>query len=83
MDELNRVKEQIDRLKEQINRHNYRYHVLDSPEISDAEYDRLVRELKKLEETYPQFLTPDSPTQRRSSPRIFSTLRAEGLRFQS
>jgi DNA ligase (NAD+) len=64
MDRLNQVKEQIDRLKEQINHHNYRYHVLDSPEISDAEYDQLVRELKQLEEAYPQFLTPDSPTQR-------------------
>ena len=64
MDELNRAKEQIERLKEQINHHNYRYHVLDSPEISDAEYDQLVVELKQLEESYPQFLTPDSPTQR-------------------
>ena len=64
MAELNQVKEQIDRLKEQINHHNYRYHVLDSPEISDAEYDRLVRELKQLEEAHPQFLAPDSPTQR-------------------
>jgi len=64
MDELNQVKEQINRLKEQINHHNYRYHVLDSPEVSDAEYDQLVHELKRLEEQYPQFLTPDSPTQR-------------------
>ncbi|HEY40801.1 MAG TPA: NAD-dependent DNA ligase LigA [Dehalococcoidia bacterium] len=64
MDELNQVKERINRLKEQINHHNYRYHVLDSPEISDTEYDQLVRELKQLEEKYPQFLTPDSPTQR-------------------
>ncbi|MCL0052915.1 NAD-dependent DNA ligase LigA, partial [Dehalococcoidales bacterium] len=47
-----------------INYHNYRYYVLDSPEISDAEYDELMRELKQLEEQYPQFLTPDSPTQR-------------------
>jgi DNA ligase (NAD+) len=64
MDELNQVKEQVNRLKEQINHHNYRYHVLDSPEISDAEYDQLMRELKQLEEKYPQLLTPDSPTQR-------------------
>ncbi|UCB44211.1 MAG: NAD-dependent DNA ligase LigA [Dehalococcoidales bacterium] len=61
---MNQVKEQIHRLKEQINHHNYRYHVLDSPEISDAEYDQLVCELKQLEEEYPYFLTPDSPTQR-------------------
>jgi DNA ligase (NAD+) len=64
MDELNQAKEQIDRLKAQINHHNYRYYVLDSPEISDAEYDQLVVELKQLEGRYPQFLTPDSPTQR-------------------
>ena len=59
-----KVKERIDKLREQINHHNYRYYVLDSPEISDAEYDELMRELKQLEEKYPQFLTPDSPTQR-------------------
>jgi len=59
-----KVKERIDKLREDINYHNYRYYVLDSPEISDAEYDGLMRELKKLEEEYPQFLTPDSPTQR-------------------
>jgi DNA ligase (NAD+) len=58
------IKERIEQLKAQINHHNYRYHVLDSPEISDAEYDVLMRELRQLEEKYPQFLTPDSPTQR-------------------
>jgi len=58
------IQQRIEQLKADINRHNHRYHVLDSPEISDAEYDRLVRELKRLEEQYPQFLTPDSPTQR-------------------
>jgi DNA ligase (NAD+) len=58
------IKERIEQLRTQINHHNYRYHVLDSPEISDAEYDELMRELKQLEEKYPQFLTPDSPTQR-------------------
>ena len=56
--------ERIDQLRAEINHHNYRYYVLDSPEISDAEYDELMRELKQLEEKYPQFLTPDSPTQR-------------------
>ncbi len=64
MQELAKVKEGIEQLKAQINYHNYRYYVLDSPEISDVEYDELVRELKQLEEKYPQFLTPDSPTQR-------------------
>ncbi|MFH1648001.1 MAG: NAD-dependent DNA ligase LigA [Chloroflexota bacterium] len=58
------AKTRIDELKAAINHHNYRYHVLDSPEISDAEYDDLMRELKKLEEENPRLLTPDSPTQR-------------------
>ena len=51
-------------LRKQIEHHNYRYHVLDDPEVSDAEYDRLMRELKGLEEQYPDLVTPDSPTQR-------------------
>jgi len=62
--DLERAKERITQLRAKINYHNYRYYVLDSPEISDAEYDELMRELKQLEEQYPQFLTPDSPTQR-------------------
>lgn len=51
-------------LADQIAEHNYRYHVLDSPVISDAEYDSLMRELRKLEEHYPDLRTPDSPTQK-------------------
>jgi DNA ligase (NAD+) len=62
--DLDHIKERIDDLRAQINHHNYRYYVLDSPEISDAEYDQLMRELNQLEVDYPQFLTPDSPTQR-------------------
>ena len=62
--ELAKVKEKIEKLRAEINYHNYRYYVLDSPEISDTEYDELMRELSKLEEEYPRFLTPDSPTQR-------------------
>jgi DNA ligase (NAD+) len=50
-------------LAEQVADANHRYHVLDSPVISDAEYDGLVRELRQLEETYPELRTPDSPTQ--------------------
>jgi DNA ligase (NAD+) len=61
---LAEIQNQIDELRKQLNYHNYRYHVLDSPEISDAEYDALMQQLRKLEEQYPQFLTPDSPTQR-------------------
>jgi DNA ligase (NAD+) len=64
MTDLDKVKERIDKLRAEINRHNYLYYVLDSPEISDAEYDELMQELRRLEENYPQFLTPDSPTQR-------------------
>lgn len=61
---LNKAKERIAQLRTLINYHNHRYYVLDSPEISDAEYDELMRELKQLEEQYPQFLTSDSPSQR-------------------
>jgi len=50
-------------LRAQIRYHDYRYYVLDSPEISDAEYDELMRELKQIEERFPQLITPDSPTQ--------------------
>jgi DNA ligase (NAD+) len=62
--EQEEIKQKIEKLRAEINRHNYLYFVQDSPEISDAEYDKLMRELKSLEEKYPQFLTPDSPTQR-------------------
>lgn len=55
---------QIESLRDQIRQHNYLYHVLDAPEVPDAEYDRLMRELRELEETYPETVTPDSPTQR-------------------
>jgi DNA ligase (NAD+) len=58
------IQHRIDELRAQISHHNYLYYVLDGPEISDAEYDRLMRELSQLETDYPQFLTPDSPTQR-------------------
>jgi DNA ligase (NAD+) len=51
-------------LADQITEHNHRYHVLDAPVISDAEYDALMRELRQLEDDYPDLRTPDSPTQR-------------------
>ena len=51
-------------LRKQVNYHNYRYHVLDSPVVSDYEYDQLLRELQELERAHPSLLTPDSPTQR-------------------
>lgn len=51
-------------LREQIEHHNYRYHVLDDPDISDARYDKLLRELSELETAHPDLIVPDSPTQR-------------------
>ncbi|MEW6242624.1 MAG: NAD-dependent DNA ligase LigA, partial [Chloroflexota bacterium] len=51
-------------LKSQIHFHNYRYHVLDAPVISDREFDRLLDELKRIETEHPDWVTPDSPTQR-------------------
>ena len=51
-------------LRRLINLHNYRYHVLDDPLISDSEFDRLLRELKQIEQERPELVTPDSPTQR-------------------
>ena len=62
------VRERIERLREEINYHNYLYYVLDQPEISDEEYDALMRELKELEAQYPELITPDSPTQRIGAP---------------
>ena len=58
------IKKKAEELRRQINDHNHRYYVLDNPEISDAQYDRLMRELSGLEEKYPDLITPDSPTQR-------------------
>jgi len=51
-------------LREQINTHNYYYYVLDAPQISDVQYDKLLRELQELEAQHPELITPDSPTQR-------------------
>ncbi len=59
-----KVLKRVEELREHINYHNYLYYVLDSPEISDAEYDRLFDELSDLEQRYPELITPDSPTQR-------------------
>jgi len=70
MGDINKVKQRIEELREVINHHNYRYYVLDSPEISDAEYDELMRELKQLESEHPKLVTPDSPTQRIGAPPV-------------
>ena len=55
---------ELESLREEIRHHEYRYYVLDDPEITDAEFDRLMNQLKKLEAEQPRLVTPDSPTQR-------------------
>ena len=62
--EKKEIKERIEKLKGQLEYHNYRYYVLDDPVVSDTEYDRLMTELVALEEDHPEFLSPNSPTQR-------------------
>jgi DNA ligase (NAD+) len=58
------VIKRINELRDQINHHNYLYYVLDNPEIPDAEFDKLFRELQTLEQQHPELITPESPTQR-------------------
>ena len=64
MAEIDSVQGRIAQLRDQLNYHRRRYYTLDSPEISDSEYDVLMQELKKLEEAHPELITADSPTQR-------------------
>jgi DNA ligase (NAD+) len=61
-------RKEIEKLRREIEEHNYRYHVLDAPLISDAEYDTLFRRLQELEEQHPELASPDSPTQRVGAP---------------
>lgn len=63
MDHLE-LQEKIDHLRKEINFHNYRYHVLDDPVISDYEFDQLLNELREIEKENPELVTPDSPSQR-------------------
>jgi DNA ligase (NAD+) len=70
MGDMTKVKKRIEELREIINHHNYRYYVLDSPEISDEEYDELMKELRQLEAEHPELVTPDSPTQRIGAPPV-------------
>ncbi len=58
----------IEDLRKTLHHHNYRYYVLDDPEISDSEYDRLMQELIRLETTYPDLVSPDSPSARVGAP---------------
>lgn len=67
-DAAHSVEERLARLKDQIRHHDYLYYVKDRPEISDGEYDRLFRELVELEQTHPELVTADSPTQRVGAP---------------
>jgi DNA ligase (NAD+) len=58
------LRQRTERLRAEIEHHNYRYHVLDDPEIPDAEYDRMMAQLRALEQQHPDLIVPDSPTQR-------------------
>src|SRR5437868_3151624 len=58
------VVKQVDKLRTELRRHEHLYYVMDSPEISDAEYDRMMVDLRVLEAAHPNLVTPDSPTQR-------------------
>src|SRR5678816_2313410 len=58
------IAQKIEALREKLRRHEHLYHVLDAPEITDAEYDAMMRELKALEEAHPELVTADSPTRR-------------------
>ena len=61
---MNNIRQQLNQLRTQLRHHEYLYHVLDAPEIPDAEYDKLMQALKALEEQHPELITRDSPTQR-------------------
>src|SRR5271165_1170769 len=61
---LEQASKRINQLRDELRHHEYQYHVLDSPEISDAEYDSRMRELRALEALHPELVTPDSPSQR-------------------
>ncbi|MFO7605201.1 MAG: NAD-dependent DNA ligase LigA, partial [Desulfurivibrionaceae bacterium] len=64
MENLAKAKKQAEKLRREINRHDHLYYVLDNPEISDGEYDRLFRELLALEEKFPELAAADSPSMR-------------------
>ncbi len=64
MNELEKARVRAEKLRKEIDRYRYAYHVLDKPEISDEVYDSLMRELRQLEEKFPELKTPDSPSQR-------------------
>lgn len=73
------IRKRVEALRREIDYHNYRYYVLDEPVISDAEFDALMNELKRLEAQYPELVTPDSPSQRIGAPpsQAFAPVRHE------
>ena len=75
--ELTDARKRVEELREQLSYHGYRYHVLDDPEISDFDYDRLYRELQDLEGRFPELIVEDSPTQRvgGAAPQLFAPVR--------
>ena len=62
------VRERLELLRSSLDRWSYEYHVLDQPTVSDAEYDEAMRELLRIEEAYPELVTPESPSQRVGAP---------------
>lgn len=78
--DLNQLQSKLVALRDQVNYHNYRYHVLDAPVISDYEFDQLLMELRQIEAEHPEWVTPDSPTQRAGGPPAekFAKLRHPG-----
>lgn len=68
MKKINEISKKIEKLRDEIREHDYCYYVLNQPITSDEEYDELMRKLIKLEEKYPEIITPDSPTQRVGAP---------------
>lgn len=73
--ELSAASARIQKLRAIIRHHDYQYYILAKPEISDFEYDQLMRELKTLEEQFPQLITPDSPTRRVGGSRLRASFR--------
>ncbi len=63
-DTTDTLQQELEQIRGQLNYHSYRYHVLDSPVVSDAEYDRLMNRLREIEAEHPEWVTPDSPSQR-------------------
>ncbi len=62
------IRQRLDELRQELRKHNYQYHVLDQPLISDFEYDRILLELRQIEQQNPEWITPDSPSQRAGAP---------------